>query len=542
VEDGASDVIVVGSGAAGLCAALSARAHGARVTVLEKAATLGGTTAVSGGASWMPMNDHVGEVGVTDSREEALAYCVPLTAGRVEPHLVERYVDQGHRVARWLEANTPVRLSAQTNPDYRQEQEGAKVGGRMIEPQLFDSHRVPEPWRSRIRPPQFYGALRLEEVMRIYAPSLKPEKIPIDLVADRVAKGIVAAGQALVHMLVLGCVEAGVELRTGVPVRALTTARGRVTGVVIQDGRRTRRLAAPGGVILASGGFEWNRALQRRFLAGIITHPQSPPVTEGDGLVMAMEVGADLANMDEAWWGPASAIPGEEHEGRPLHRQVKERNAPHAICVNRYGQRFVNEAANYNDMAKALFHQDATAAGLRNQPAWVLFDQQYRERYSVLTCRTGDPDPEWLPAASSLAELAGKVGIDADGLEETVRRWNAMVREGRDRDYGKGESAFDRSQGDPDAPHPNLGTVERGPFYALALHLGCFGTKGGPRVDEHGRVQHVRDRPIDGLYAAGNVMAGVAGPAYWGGGNSIGAGLIWGFLSGAHAAGSPVPT
>src|SRR5205823_3392953 len=150
-------------------------------------------------------------------------------------------------------------------------------------------------------------------VMRIYAPSLKPEKIPADLVADRVARGIVAAGQALVHMLVLGCVEAGVELRTGVRVRALTTTRGRVTGVVVQDGRRTRRLAAPGGVILASGGFEWNLPLQRRFLAGIITHPQSPPVTEGDGLVMAMEVGTDLANMDEAWWGPASAIPGEEH-------------------------------------------------------------------------------------------------------------------------------------------------------------------------------------------------------------------------------------
>ena len=171
----------------------------------------------------------------------------------------------------------------------------------------------------------------------------------------------------------------------------------------------------------------------------------------------------------------------------------------------------------------------------------MLFDQQYRERYSVLTCRTGDPDPDWLPVESTLAALAGKVGIDPVGLDDTARRWNAMVREGRDRDFGKGDSVFDHSQGDPDAPHPNLGTIERGPFYALPLHLGCFGTKGGPRVDDRGRVQHVRDRPIDGLYAAGNVMAGVAGPAYWGGGNSIGAGLIWGFLAGAHAAGHPVP-
>ena len=143
------------------------------------------------------------------------------------------------------EATTPVRLSAQTNPDYRQEQEGAKPGGRMVEPVLFDSHRVPEAWRRRIRPPQFYGALRLEEVMRIYAPSLKPEKIPADLVADRVATGIVAAGQALVHMLVLGCLEAGVELRTGVAVRALTTARGRVRRGRRTAGRRRARRLPP---------------------------------------------------------------------------------------------------------------------------------------------------------------------------------------------------------------------------------------------------------------------------------------------------------
>jgi succinate dehydrogenase/fumarate reductase flavoprotein subunit len=345
-------------------------------------------------------------------------------------------------------------------------------------------------------------------------------------------------------MLVLACVDRGIEIVTGTGVRALTTDGGRVTGAIVRHGDGDRgpdqRVASARGVVLASGGFEWNPDLQRRFLAGIITHPQSPPVAEGDGLVMAMEVGAALANMGEAWWGPATGLPGEEYEGRPLARQIKERNAPHAIVVNRFGDRFVDEAANYNDMAKALFHQDATGFGPRNLPAWVVFDQQYRSRYSVLTCRAADPTPEWLACEPTLADLAATVGIDGERLEATVQRWNGMCREGRDRDFGKGGSLYDRYQGDPDAPHPNLGTIEQPPFFALPVHLGCFGTKGGPAVDEHGRVQHVRGHAIDGLYAAGNVMGGVAGPAYFGGGNSIGAGIIFGFLAGAHAAGRPV--
>jgi hypothetical protein len=253
---------------------------------------------------------------------------------------------------------------------------------------------------------------------------------------------------------------------------------------------------------------------------------------------MTMALGADLANMNEAWWYPAGAVPGEEYDGRPLARFIAvERTAPHTIMVDRFGRRFVNEAANYNDMQKAFFAFDANEASPRHLPCWVVFDQQYRYRYSVITTRPGAPDPDWLAVDDTLDGLAAKVGIDPIGLGETVQRWNGLVAAGRDRDFGRGDSFYDRFHGDPNTPHPNLGTIEQPPYYALPVHLGSVGTSGGPRIDIHGRVQHVRDRPVPGLYGAGNAIASPAGPAYFGGGTTIGMGLVWGHIAGAHAAG-----
>jgi predicted oxidoreductase len=166
----------------------------------------------------------------------------------------------------------------------------------------------------------------------------------------------------------------------------------------------------------------------------------------------------------------------------------------------------------------------------------VVFDHQYRSKYPVVTARPGDPDPDWLLVDGSLEGLAARVGIDPEGLRGTIERWNRFVADGRDRDFGRGASAYDRFHGDPSASHPNLGSIERGPFYALPVRVGSVGTKGGPRVDTHGRVLHVDDRPIPGLYGAGNVIASPAGPAYFGGGTSIGMGLVWGQLAGSHAA------
>ena len=349
----------------------------------------------------------------------------------------------------------------------------------------------------------------------------------------------VACGQALIGALLEGCLARGIEPL--LDTRACEIAMGQGPGVRPRgrpaEGTRPRD---PG-----RGGRAGHRAATNGTPScgpgscpGPLTHPHSPPANEGDGLLMAMEVGADLANMNETWWYPASSVPGEEYEGRPLARFVGvERTAPHSIMVDRFGQRFVNEAANYNDMQKAFFSFDANEYSTRHLPCWVVFDHQYRSRYPVVTTPAGRPRSRVAARSTRPSTgLAHKVGIDPVGLAETVERWNRFVGDGRDRDFGRGASAYDRFHGDPAAPHPNLGTIEQGPFYALPVHVGSVGTKGGPRVDGHGRILHVRDRPIPGLYGAGNVIASPAGPAYYGGGTSIGMGMVWGHLAGAHAA------
>ena len=532
-------VIVVGSGAAALSAALAAGAGGARVTVVESTASIGGTTAVSGGGVWMPQNHHMAAVGAEDSRTEALAYMGRLTEGRTPTGLLEHYVDRGPGILAHLERTTPLELCPMSWPDYHPEMEGAKPAGRMLEPALYDTHRL-GPWAARLRRPPVLGLpLTLEEATVEWRPSYTPEKFDAAVVRDRVAAGRVACGQALIGALLEACLAAGIEPRLETRAVEITMSGGgadaRVAGLVVeQDGGRTELPAA--AVVLASGGYEWNASLRERFLPGPLTHPHSPPSNQGDGLAMAMAVGADLANMNETWWYPASSVPGEVYDGRPLARFVGvERTAPHSIMVNRFGQRFVNEAGNYNDLGKSFFSFDVNEYAPRNLPAWVVFDRQYRSRYPVSTCRPGDPDPGWLHVHDTLEGLAVQTGIEPVGLAETVERWNRFVAAGRDRDFGRGSSAYDRFHGDPGAPHPNLGTVEEGPFYALPVHVGSVGTKGGPRVDAEGRVLHVGDRPIPGLYGAGNVIASPAGPAYYGGGTSIGMGLVWGHGAGAHA-------
>lgn len=541
LSDDSVDVVVVGTGAAGLTAAIAAHDRGARVALVERTSSIGGTTAVSGGGIWMPQNHHFGERsevgGTPDTREEALAYMTRLTAGRTAPGLLERYVDDGPGIVAGLEASTPLRLAAMSWPDYHPEMEGAKSAGRMLEPKLFDAKQL-GPWAEKLRRAPVLGLpLTLQEATADWRPAYFPERFDATEVQRRVSEGLVACGQSLIASLLAGCLGRGIEPLLETRAYEIAMRDGRVSGLVVERDGHRREIGSP-AIVLASGGYEWNVDLTKRFLPGPLTHPHSPPANEGDGLLLAMEVGADIANMNEAWWYPASSVPGEDYEGRPLARFVGiERTAPHSIMVDRFGQRFVNEAANYNDMQKAFFGFDANEYSTRHLPCWVVFDAQYRQRYGVVTARPGDPDPEWLAVHETIEGLAAKVGVDPVGLIETVARWNTMVRDGRDRDFGRGSSAYDRFHGDPSAPHPNLGTVEVGPYYALPVHVGSVGTKGGPRVDEHGRVAHVRDRPIPGLYGAGNVTASPAGPAYFGGGTSIGMAMVWGHLAGNHAGG-----
>ncbi|MFB3812619.1 MAG: FAD-binding protein [Terriglobales bacterium] len=533
-----ADVVVVGSGGAALTAAILAHDNGAKAVVLEKTNKLGGTTSVSGGAMWIPMNCHMKELGISDSREEALAYCKKLTDGRAADVLVETFVDTGHKALDYLERHTPVRYVPMTMPDYHPEEKGAKPGGRSIEPAIYNLAELGE-WKDKVRPNAlpFMNAISCGELFDTYKVNIRPGNLPMDLVIQRMDNGLVVQGNSLIGGLLKACLDRNIPILLNTRAVELVVENSRVAGVRAQREGKDYFVRGEGGVVLACGGFEWNEELKAKYMPGVPTHPNSPPFNEGDGIIMAAQIGADLAHMHEAWWMPATSVPGEEYEGRPYSQLcLAERTCPHSILVNRKGRRFVNEAANYNDMGKAFFHFNENGIGYRNVPCWAILDSHYREQYSLMTVAPGDPDPEWMIKDDTLAGLARKTGVDADGLAETVARFNSFVRGGKDLDFGRGNSAYDRYVGDTTAPNPVLGCIEKPPFYAAQIHPGTLGTKGGPRTNEHAQVLDVRGNVIAGLYAAGNTAAPVSGPSYYGGGATIGIAVTFGYIAGIHAA------
>ena len=525
------DVLVIGSGGAGLTAAILAHDNGARVMVIERSDKVGGTTAVSGGGLWVPLNHHMAEA---DSREAALTYCKRLTAGRADDALVETFVDTAQEMARYLEEKTPVQFMPTSMPDYQSELPGARTqGGRTLDQEFYPRAELGE-WASKLRPsPLMFVPLRIEEGMQSMG---NPRGLNVQAIVERMQQGLMGSGNALVGRLLKGCLERGIDIVLETRARRLVQEDGRITDVEVEHNGETTQIAAR-SVVMASGGFEWNPELWARFQPGALTQLCSPPYNDGDALLMAAELGGDLANMSEAWLYPGFAIPGEEHEDRPVSRWViGERTLPHAIVVNRYGQRFTNEGANYNDMAKSLLAFDPSTFEPRNLPCWSVMDSQYRKSYPIMTVMPRDPDPDWLSKFDSLEALAAGLGIDRAGLAATVERFNGFARSQKDEDFGRGESAYERWLGDPNGPHPCLGTLEEPPFYALPLHLAAAGTKGGPRTNTKGQVLHVRGGIIPGLYAAGNAMAGVSGPGYYGGGGTIGLAMTWGYICGINAA------
>ena len=479
-----ADVVVIGTGAAGMVAALAAHDVGARVLLVEKSDRVGGTTAVSGGVVWVPCNHHMTE---PDSRAEALGYVLRLADGRSDEAMIGAWLDAAPKMVRWVEEKTPVSFTSLARyPDYHPELPGGKTGGRSLDPGLFDTHKLGA-WKDKLRRSPVFGmtAMSVTEATE-WGVFSKPTKLPYKLLAKRYTEGLVCYGGALAGGLLAALLERKIEPMLSTPARELLVEDGRVVG--LRAGAGT--IGARRGVILASGGFEWNRELCARFLGGPLTHPNSPPGNDGDGLKLAMSVGADLGNMTEAWWAPSVTIPGEEYDGRPLNRgDFSIRSLPHSLIVNRRGVRFCNEAQNYNDLMKPFFAFDPRGYERPNLPAWLVLDQQFVERYMLLTWLPGMKLPEWIVRADTLEDLAGKVGIDAAGLAATVRAFNRGAVEGRDAEFGRGENVYDHFYGDPDhQPNPNLGTVEKGPFYALQIHPGAIGTKGGPRIDADARV------------------------------------------------------
>jgi succinate dehydrogenase/fumarate reductase flavoprotein subunit len=509
-------VVVVGSGAAGLAAALGASGAGADVLVLERAPAVGGTTAMSGGVVWMPAHGRAGlTTAIDDSVEDALAYVGAAADGDLDVGLVEAFVSDTRRVAEEIEKRTPLQWEVLEHwPDYRGELPGAASGGRSLWP----------------RP------LRLAPEIEVRVQGAFDQPSPATDASAPANDGVVlrghVRGRALVGGLLAAIVDAGVEVRIGARAERLALDGDRVVGVIV-DGH-----VESGRVVLASGGFQHDAGLVGEFLPGAPIVPMGPAGCGGDGLRMALAVDADLANTSEAWWMPAMHAPGEQVDGtrhyRPLHG---ERAQPGAIMVDGSGRRFVDEAQNYGDVGRAMRRIGSRRPRSPGAPWWLVFDAAHRRRYPVGPLGPGGPDPQWLARADDLDALARGTGMPPDALVDSVMRFNAGAATGTDPDFGRGTYPYDRWIGDQSAPHPTLAPLGEAPFYALEVHLGCMGTKGGPRTDDRGRVLSRRGVSVAGLYAAGNAAASPFGTATAAGGATLGPALVFGFRAGEAAAG-----
>lgn len=409
---------------------------------------------------------------------------------------------------------------------------GGKKEGRSLDPLPFPLSDLGE-WAEKVRRNPIFPPLTLEE-----GGASDPGDIDFTLVGTRMENNITTMGRALAASLFKGVLDRGIETLTATPGKELVMDdEGAVIGVRAEKEDGTAYfIGARKGVMIASGGFEWNKELVRSFLKGAITHPQSPSYNEGDGLIMAMEAGAALANMSEAWWSPAFVDPTIEYEGK-VYNQIdsQARTMANSIIVNKHGKRFVNEGATYMDLPKSFYTYDQNSQSLPNESnVWLIFDQQLKDRALIVTMAPGEDAPDWVPQADSIQELAGKIGVDPDQLEATVERFNQHAANHEDPDFNRGSLHFENFANRFQGRKAMIGPIEKGPFYALPIYAGSLGTNGGPRINEHGQVISLRGEVIPGLYAAGNAAMGILGGAYPGAGGTIGPAMTFGYLAGMH--------
>jgi len=531
------DVIVLGSGAAGLTAALAAHSAGADVRVIERFDRIGGTSAVSGGVIWVADNPRQRAAGLADSREDALAYFHSLDQGDLRDDVLEAFVDVGPEALAFLESIDALRVSVLAGyPDYYLNRSGAKAeGGRALDHDLFALGELGD-WAARIYAIEEPKPMMLRETALGGGSGV----IPADELHRRIANAERGFGQAMIGRLLNACLARGIEPMLGIETKRLTREGGRITGIEGTRDGEPFALTARHGVIVATGGFEWDAGMRQTFLRGPADTPASPPTARGEGLALAMAAGASLGNMTSAWWAPTLAVPGElwptgEQRAAPV---LIERTVPHGLMVNRAGQRFCNEAANYSALAGAFHAFDPQTYSYRNQPAWLVFDAQYHARYPIGTIPPGAALPDWVHRAETLEALAGKLGIDGTALTATVARFNAFARDGHDPDFARGTSAYDHFYGDRSRKGAavTLGPLEKAPFHAVEIRMGMLGTNGGPRTDAAARILDHAGEPILGLFGAGNAIACPTGGIYAGAGGTLGPALTFGYIAGRSAA------
>jgi 3-oxosteroid 1-dehydrogenase len=528
-DDQTFDVVVAGSGSAGLAAALRAAAGGLRVVILEKTSLLGGTSAMSGAGTWVPANHHAAAAGLADSVDEAVQYMAAAAPSGWDGERALWAAMAAHAPAmlQFIEAHTPLRFALTCEPDVMPEHPGGKMRGRMLSPQPLRKGML-GPLAGSIRPSTLPHLYTYQEV---YDGNLYHRPIRATLrVAHRLLWRLLtnsrAQGSALVTGLLKGCFDHGCRIERNARIVELLMdgERTRVMGVVVETGGARRTWRTSRGVVIATGGFEWNDEMLRRHFPGQLDFRGSPRSNEGDGQRLAAGAGAALAHMDQANVYPTMPT---RYEGRPHGIPLLYQAEPHAIVVDRNGRRFVSEY-DFN-IGEAVDRRDPQTGAPLHLPAWVIADRRFLRRATPFRWYARK-DPRWLLRAPSLKVLADRIGLPADALEDTVTRYNRFCAAGRDLDFRRGESAWERFKaGGPDAA---LGAIERAPFYAMPFNRSILGTKGGARTNARGQVLRPDGSIIAGLYAAGLAMANPIGTRVVGPGTTIGPNLTWGYICG----------
>ncbi len=553
------DVLVVGTGNGGLTAAVCNWEMGTKdVLIIEKQDKVGGTSATSGGGIWIPNSHYAKEAGAEDNLQDAKSYLMNTLFGEDVPEeMIDTYLEKSPEMLKFLHDRTDVRYESLAEyPDYYTNMEGAREGHRSLEPAPIMASELGANWKNMTWTHfmmRMFNRIHFTQVeahlLMVQLPGWKKllARLMWDYIRDipwRLKTPIsrrLACGSAGVARLYLSVLKRDIPLEFNTQMVELIADGDAVLGAVIECNGQRQRVRAAKGVILASGGFEKNQALREQYLPAPTntTWSAGNPGNEGDALFAGLELGAKTRLMNDAWWTTTLCVPDE-----PAPRlAIMEKSFPGSCVVNRDGKRFANESQNYMAFQKDLFKTHTEEHP--NAPAWHVFDATFRENFMVgpLMTKAMKPDSQipkkwfdegFVAKADTIRELAGMLGIDADGLEETIGKMNHYAVTGKDEDFGRGDAAYDRYYADPAIkPNPCLAPIVKAPFYAMRIEAGDFGTLGGLDTDTVARVRKADGGVFEGLYAVGNCSAAIL-PTYPGPGATLGPAMTMAYQAARH--------
>ena len=545
------DVLVVGSGAGGLLAALVAVSNHADVLIVEKDTLWGGSSATSGGGIWIPGSDQAKAAGFEDNLEDAFTYVRNLSADNVPSANIRAFVDNAAPMLRWVTENTKVVYTAQPYPDYHAEDPGGSVTGfRTHLPELFDGKLLGKDLRTQRFPSpaaSLFGYLNwtfAETYQLLYRSKGWLKQLSLNMAnywfdwpfrfTSRKDRRL-TLGNALTGGLRLALKQKNVPLWLESPLVELVSEDGKVAGAVISQRGNLVRVRARKGVVLAAGGYDKNQAMRDANAPLYPTAQYSGGVTSntGDGIRAGEGAGAGTMNMQSAWAAPVFYVPGEDR-GRLC---TIERALPGCIMVNTKGQRYLNEAASYHVTGQKMAQRNADHGDA--SPSWMVFDYRYRHAFPMGPLLPLAPDwaqngkvKKILKKAATIEGLAAKIGADPQVLAATIARFNEYASKGEDPDFHRGEAAYDKMYGDyRHGPNPCLRPLTDAPFYAFPIYPGDIGMNGGLTTNAKAQVTDAAGKAIPGLYCIGNNAASSMGESYPGAGVTIGPAMTFGYLA-----------